>query len=232
MDVSEARSIVGEGSAVAIFDLDRTLHAGSALAVLARLAFRQRLIDGSRLAYSLVQETLYRQRGSTDDQATGVAEMALELAAGLSTDDIAPVVDQAAQAITDSLRPGMRLLLESHLLAGHHCVILSASPQVLVEQVAARLGVAQGVGTLIEIEDGVLTGRIVAPFCYGAGKLDRLRGTVGLTGADLAATTSYAYADSMSDLPLLEAVDTPVAVTPDRQLRKLAVQRGWPVLRL
>ena len=232
LNVDDARSRIEADEAVVIFDLDRTLHAGSALSVLARLAFKKRLIGAPRLAQSLVQELLYRKRGSTDNQATGVAEIALGLAAGITVDQLTPVVEQAALDIANSVRPGMRILLENHLLAGHHCVILSASPQILVERVAANLEVAQGVGTVVEIDNSQLTGKIVEPLCYGEGKLVRLRSTLGWTGDDLSEITSYAYADSLSDLPLLDAVDTPVAVAPDRHLRKIAAERDWPVLEL
>jgi len=92
--------------------------------------------------------------------------------------------------------------------------------------------VAQGVGTVVEVQGAVLTGKLVQPLCYGEGKLERLDSTLGWTGDDLSEVTSYAYADSLSDLPLLEAVDTPVAVAPDRHLRKIAEQRDWPVLEL
>ena len=76
--------------------------------------------------------------------------------------------------------------------------------------------------------DGRFTGRLDGPFCYGAGKLERL--TAALGPVDLAA--AYAYADSGSDVPLLEACGNPVAVRPDRRLRAVALSHGWPIIRL
>jgi HAD superfamily hydrolase (TIGR01490 family) len=216
--------------ALAIFDLDRTLHAGSGLGVLARFAFRRRLIGPERLARSLVHDVVFRRRGSTDGHISSIAELALEMAGGTSLEDLAPVVAAAATNIATSVRPAMRLLLDNHLLAGHRCVVLSASPQPLVEQVAALLGVHEGIGTIIEDDGGVLTGRIVQPLCYGEGKLIRLEQVLGWTGGESSSTFSYAYADSLSDLPLLDAVSAPVVIAPDRNLRRLATERDWPVI--
>ena len=215
---------------LAIFDLDRTLHAGSGLGVFAKYAFRRRLISPGRMARFVAEDVVFKRRGSTDTQISSVAESALEMAEGVAVDDLAPVVTAAAESIADSVRPVMRLLLDNHLTAGHYCVLLSASPQPLVEQVASLLGIHRGIGTIIEAEDGVLTGRIEQPMCYGDGKLTRLGHAVGWAPANGDDTHTYAYADSLSDLPLLEAVDSPVVVTPDRPLRKLADVRHWPVI--
>jgi phosphoserine phosphatase len=101
-----------------------------------------------------------------------------------------------------------------------------------VDRIADSLGFDRGIGTVIEDDDGVLTGSIVPPMCYGDGKLERLSAELGWPDASCRSgvTTSFAYADSMSDLPLLEAVDAPFAVAPDRKLRKLAGERNWPIL--
>lgn len=222
---------------LAIFDLDRTLHAGSGLGVLSRHAFRNRLITRERMARSLVHDLVFRRRGSTDGHINSIAELALDMAGGTSLDDLEPVIDSTADEIAGSVRPPMRAVLELHHEAGHHCVLLSASPQRLVTRIADQLGFHTGIGTLIDEADGVLTGRIVPPMCYGPGKLERLRAVVGWPShrattqrGPRAGIGSYAYADSVSDLPLLEAVEAPFVVSPDRRLRRIALQRNWPVL--
>lgn len=217
---------------IAIFDLDRTLHAGSGLGVLARYAFRHRLIGPRRMAHSFVHDVVFRRRGSTDGHISSIAELALDMASGVAVDELAPVVTATAEFIAGTVRPAMRHLVDDHLASGHYCVVLSASPQPLVEEIAALLNVQCGIGTVIEADDdGTLTGRIVQPMCYGPGKLERLEHALGWPMAARTDTTfSYAYADSMSDLPLLESVDSPVVVAPDRKLRRLAGQRDWPVI--
>jgi len=217
-------------ASIAIFDLDRTLHSGSGLGVLARMAFRERIIGADRLARSLFHDMIYRQRGSTDGQISSIVEIALKMAAGFAVADLEEIVERAAQSIASSIRPAMRLLLDNHLRAGHDCVLLSASPDMLVTRIAELIGCDHGIGSLVGVEDGILTGHIVKPMCYGQGKLIRLEEAMGWGLENSHHSFSYAYADSMSDLPLLEAVEAPVVISPDRPLRKLANQRDWPVI--
>ncbi|MGH9040485.1 MAG: HAD family hydrolase, partial [Acidimicrobiia bacterium] len=118
--------------------------------------------------------------------------------------------------------------LDMHLAVGDFCVIASASPQELVEAAARSLGAHRAVGTRAQVADGCFTGALDGPFCHGRGKLARL--WVELGTADLSEAT--AYSDSTSDLPMLNAAGRPVAVNPDRRLRKMATEAGWPVVRL
>ena len=91
---------------------------------------------------------------------------------------------------------------------------------------AGELGFAGGVGSTAEIEDGVYTGRLLRRL-YGREKADALGELAAAEGIDLGSST--AYSDSASDLPFLEAVGEPVVVNPDRALRRIASERGWPV---
>ena len=101
------------------------------------------------------------------------------------------------RALAADMSPAARFLVDQHLLAGDFCILLSASPHELVDAVSVALGAHRAIGTRIEVVDGVLTGRLDGPLCYGAAKLDALEREVGLI--DL--TTATAYADSASDLP-------------------------------
>ena len=81
---------------------------------------------------------------------------------------------------------------------------------------------------ICEIVDGIYTGSLVGPFCYGPGKVEAITQLAHVEGLDLA--RCYAYSDSASDLPMLEAVGHPVAVNPDPRLERVAAERGWPVV--
>ena len=215
---------------IAIFDLDRTMHAGSGLGVLARHAFRSKFIGPDRMVRSFAHDLVFRRGASTDGHINTIAEFALDLGGGKSLDELEPILDATATEIVDSVRVPMKGVLELHRQAGHRCVLLSASPQTLVTRIADSLGFDVGIGTIIEDDDGILTGRIVPPMCYGEGKLERLVDVLDWPGAERRSTPSYAYADSMSDLPLLEAVEVPVVVAPDRKLRRIAEERSWSIL--
>jgi hypothetical protein len=107
--------------------------------------------------------------------------------------------------------------------------VLSASPTEIVSRVADAAGLELGIGTTSELDaDGRYTGDLAGPFCYGQGKAEILRDLAEREGYDLSAC--YAYSDSVSDLPMLEAVGHPVAVNPEPELRDLAEERGWPIV--
>jgi len=81
--------------------------------------------------------------------------------------------------------------------------------------------------TRMVVEDGKYTGDI-AFYCYGEGKAQAIRELAAREGYLL--EHSYAYSDSITDLPMLDLVGHATAVNPDRALRKEATTRGWPVL--
>ncbi len=151
---------------------------------------------------------------------------ALATVAGLPRDELRAIVARVGAELATLVSPGARLLLEHHRAAGDFCVLLSASPQELIEALGASLGVHRAVGTKAAIEHGRLTGGLEGPLCYGEGKLARLREALG--PVDLG--HAWAYADSASDLPLLRACGHPVAVNPDRRLRREARARRWPIV--
>jgi HAD superfamily hydrolase (TIGR01490 family) len=145
--------------------------------------------------------------------------------AGIEHERLAPLVQRVGHELAGLPVPGVRMLLQRHLDAGHFCVVLSASPQELVEVICARLGLHRAVGTAAAVADGRFTGGLDGPFCYGAGKLVRLRQALGQVDLGQA----WAYADSVSDLPVLAACAHPVAINPDRRLRKAALTNRWPI---
>lgn len=216
-----------DGSGVALFDLDRTIVPGSSLVHLGRALARRGLIRRTSLARGLARNAVFTRRGAGDGSASRLRDVLLALAAGLQQATMLDVVGEISADLTAAAFPAARWLVDEHLRRGDFCVIVSASPQELVDGVATALGVHRAVGTMAEVVDGRYTGRLLGPFCYGPGKLTRLRAEVGPVGGRRAA----AYADSMSDLPLLRACARPVAVNPDRRLGKIAKASGWPVVR-
>jgi HAD superfamily hydrolase (TIGR01490 family) len=211
---------------LAVFDLDRTLLPGSSLSLFGLALHRAGMVGSRRMAGYLAREAVFVRRG----QGVSAAHRLLAaLLADVTDREAAPLLD-VAEGLGDDLartaRPGARWLLDRHLAAGDFCVIASASPQPLVEAAARALGAHRAVGTRAEVRDGRFTGRLDGPFCHGRGKLARLWFELGTPGLSQAT----AYSDSMSDLPLLTAAGRPVAVNPDRRLRREARTQGWPVL--
>lgn len=211
----------------AVFDLDRTLLAGSSLVTLARVMARNGMLSGQQLLSGLAMDHVFRRRGATDDDVDRLRTTALRQVAGMDVAELCALTDEVGRNLSRQVLPGARMLLRRHQDAGDFIVILSASPQELVEAVASRLGAQRAVGTRAQVDGSHYTGELDGPFCYGAGKVQRLEDDLGPGSLE----NATAYADSASDLPVLEACHEPVAVNPDRSLHRVAKARGWPVVR-
>jgi phosphoserine phosphatase len=119
-------------------------------------------------------------------------------------------------------------LLDRHRHAGRDTFIVSAAPQEIVEPLAHSFGMTSGIGTRSVVVDGRYTGELDGPFCYGPGKVEAMVELANWNGYEL--DQCYAYSDSASDLPMLEAVGHPVAVNPDAKLERHARRNGWPIV--
>ena len=111
--------------------------------------------------------------------------------------------------------------------AGALVAILSASTPYLTEPLADELGIEHVICTRLEVADGCFTGAWEHPLCYGEGKVERAQQWAERHGVDLARSTFYS--DSISDLPMLEAVGFPRVINPDLRLRAVAAWRRYPV---
>ncbi len=213
----------------AFFDLDGTLIPGSANIPLARAAFSAGFVGKRELARDLRNGVSFLVKGASDERSAQVRDRILRAVAGRPAADVEALAEEFMHDLVASIQPRMRDVLEMHLAHGHERVVLSASPTEIVSRLAAQAGLEHGTGTTSERDEaGVYTGRLAGPFCYGEGKAEVLREVAAQRGYDLAA--SYAYTDSVSDLPMLRAVGNPVAVNPERELREVALAEGWPVL--
>ena len=223
-------SIVRPGitTEIAVFDLDRTLIPGSSLVPFGRAAVRCGLARRRDLLRNALAAVAFQRRGLADAAIDRVQDRMLAVVAGQERDELAAVASEVGRHLVDRAYPSARWLLDRHLAAGDFCIILTASPQELADAVAAGLGAHRAIGTRLAVEDGRLTGALEGIRCHGPGKLTRLRDEVG----DVDWTKATAYGDSASDLPVLRSAAWPVAVNPDRELKTVAVQSGWPVLHL
>ncbi len=116
--------------------------------------------------------------------------------------------------------------MAGHRAAGRDIIVVSASGHEVVDPIAELLGADIVIATQMVITDGQYTGD-VAFYAFGEAKATKMRELAADRGYDLA--DCYAYSDSITDLPMLEAVGHPTAVNPDRALRREAERRGWPI---
>jgi HAD superfamily hydrolase (TIGR01490 family) len=120
--------------------------------------------------------------------------------------------------------------LSEHVAKGDAVILVSAQLAPSLAKLGAPLGVTGTVGTDIELKDGRYTGKVSPRVCMGVEKDHLTREYLHARGIDLDLSASYAYADSISDLPLFQMVGHPVAVYPDPQLAALAHEKHWEIL--
>lgn len=213
---------------VAIFDLDRTILPGSSLPIVARALVNYGLLPRRTLVEAAIRNVVFQRNGASASTVARLVTDVLELAAGLPVIDLLPVMDGLRQDLVRASRPELRRRIMRHRANGDYCVVLTASPIEVAQLVAEGLGADEGIGTSAEVSDGRFTGKLVGPVCHGTGKLAALE----VAAVFPAWERSWAYSDSASDLPLLFSVAHPVAVSPDRALRRVARAQHWPVLEM
>jgi len=224
-DVSQ---YVSRGPSAAFFDLDRTLISGSSAFVLAVAAWRAGLVPPRQFGRDAAGAVAFRFSGASDDTSTAVRDRILGAVKGVRVEDLVALNAEIVPKLLAKVRPEAQALVDRHRHAGRATYIVSASPVELVEPLAKALGMTAGIGTVSAIAEGIYTGDLAGPFCYGPGKVEAITDLARWENFDLA--QCYAYSDSASDLPMLEAVGHPVAVNPDAKLERYAHHNGWPIV--
>ena len=214
--------------AAAFFDLDRTLIKGSSAYTFGVAAWRRRMVPTRRLLGDAAGALTFRLVGSTDDRTNRVRDRILGAVQGVAQDDLVALNGTVIPTLLSKVRPEAKALIEMHRRAGRHTYIVSASPVEVVDPLAKALGMTGAIATRSEVIDGVYSGRLDGPFVYGEGKAEALRDLAVELGYEL--DRCYAYSDSASDLPMLEAVGHPVAVNPDSALEAVARRQAWPIV--
>jgi HAD superfamily hydrolase (TIGR01490 family) len=216
------------GRTAAFFDLDRTLIRRSSALALAGSFQERGLIGRTQLAKAAAWQILFAARGAGAETVRKAAEDGLMLLKDLDVEELRSLV---AEAMEPALKPLVYRepldLVARHRERGEPVYIVSAALQEIVDALAEELDFDGAVGSVCEVVDGRYTGRSLRA-CHGAGKAEAVRALAADQDIDLARST--AYSDSHTDLPFLEAVGNPVVVNPDRELRRIAGERGWPML--
>ncbi|HEY6637888.1 MAG TPA: HAD-IB family hydrolase [Solirubrobacterales bacterium] len=219
-----------EGKGAAFFDLDKTLMAGSSGMVFARVANRKGFVPRGQLAKWGLDHLRYRLRGSSDEQTNAVLEVAKRIFAEIPERDVERMAPEVLAGILPRIYPLMLDEVHRHQDEGRATFIVSAAGNDLVKTLAAVLGMEGGIGTRWAVgSDGKYTGEMEGPFVYGNGKVEAMRQFADKHDIDMDA--SYAYSDSVSDLPMLRSVGNAVVVNPDGPLVEIARQEGWRVMR-
>jgi HAD superfamily hydrolase (TIGR01490 family) len=221
------------GQRAAFFDLDKTLIPGSSLFLLARGMYARdyyRVRDIARFGW---RQLVFRMSGETDKGLESARESTLEFVAGRPVAELEEMGREIAEErILPRVYEGITKVIDQHRGHGDLTYLCTASPQEVADLIAESLEMTGALGTQAELSlDGRYTGRLgPRGVLHGPAKAEAVKEMAARDDIDL--DECFAYSDSINDLPLLELVGHPVAVNPDKDLKREARSRGWPVYEL
>ena len=218
----------GVAATAAFFDLDKTIIAKSSTMAFSKPFQAGGLISRRAVLRSAYAQFVYVVGGADHDQMEKMRQFMSQLCAGWDVATVREIVAETLHNVVDPLVYDEAVsLIEEHKLAGRDVVIVSTSGSEVVEPIGEMLGADHVIATRMKVEDGAYTGEIEY-YAYAEEKANAIRALADQLGYDL--SESYGYSDSVTDVPMLEAVGYAHAVNPDRELRKAAAAKGWPVL--
>lgn len=212
----------------AFFDLDKTVIAKASTLAFGRPFYEGGLLSRRAGLRSAYVQFVYLLNGLNEEQMNRLRDNMSGLVAGWDVDQVRQIV---AETLHDLIGPLIyaeaAALIAEHRAAGRDIILVSSSGDEVVRPIGELLGVDQVIATRMVIEDGQYTGGIEF-YAAGENKAIAINELAEHEGYDL--QECYAYSDSITDVPMLAAVGHAVAVNPDRALRRIAIQRDWPVL--
>lgn len=225
---SRAPITQSEASTAAFFDVDNTIIRGASAFWLAQAMYSRgffTIFDILRFSW---HQIAYMAFGENTRRIASVRRRALAIVSGRSVAEITALGEEVYdEVLAHRIFPGTKALLDEHLAAGHQVWLITATPVEIGELIARRLGATGALATVAEHQGGFYTGHLRGDMMHGDAKARAVAQLAERENFDL--RRSYAYGDSVNDLPLLESVGNPAAINPDPRLRLHAMNIGWPV---
>lgn len=209
----------------AFFDLDRTLLTGASGPMFSTMLKRVGILPDRNIPGEALVFKFFDIVGETIPSMLATRQMA-RAASGWDRSLVQEAGRLAAERLVDEVPGFAKALIARHQVEGRRVVMATTSPYDLVKPLADALGVDDLIATKYGESGGRYDGTVDGFFVWGPGKLAAVRDWAGRNQVDVA--RSYAYSDSVYDLPLLSAVKFPTAINPDPRLRVVAALRRWP----
>lgn len=209
------------------FDVDRTLVRGYVAFHAGIFLVKKRLLNPLYFAKEGLRYFILYSIGRFDYRT--ILDVGTRPYIGMSEEKIVSLSTLVfEQNIRKHIFQEAKNILEEHQKNGYVCVLVSSTIKPLVENLAEFLSIRHIITSEFEIQNGKITGKWKEPLCFGEGKrilVERFANERGIILKD-----SYAYADSVTDVPLLETVGYPVVVNPGFKMKEIAKKRKWEIV--
>lgn len=226
----ESPGPVAPGRIGAFFDVDETLVRGASAFWAAKEMFRRSFFGTREVVYAAQQTARYVLFGENTGRIGDFSSRAAQVVAGNSVADMQALGEEIFEKyFIPRVYRATYDQLKAHVDAGHQVYLISATPWLIAEEFARRVGAIGGIGTKTKVHDGILVGELDGQIVHGEAKVAAVREAA--REGDLLLEESWAYSDSSNDIPMLSTVGNPVAVNPDRTLKAYARSHNWPILR-
>ena len=212
----------------AFFDLDKTVIARSSALAFTRPFYDGGLLPRRTMLRSAIAQLQFLLAAADADNVDRLRKHVTDMSAGWNAVQVRTIVAETLdEVVRPVVFPEALELIEQHKESGHDVVLISASGIEMVEPIGELLGVDIVRASVMRVVDGHYSGDLDF-YCYGDEKATVVDELAAEHGYDL--SRCYAYSDSVTDLPMLDAVGRPAVVNPDKALRKHAVESGWEIL--
>jgi HAD superfamily hydrolase (TIGR01490 family) len=219
-----------------ICDFDGTIYLEETprlfLNVLARDAQKRNQVKALYLSFSWLY-ILYKLGLCRELMRRRTVDGIANILKGMTQTELNQIFDTCVAIAQKKFNPEIIKRIKDHLDSGAEVLLLSGAFSPFLNSVAEKLGIQYWLGTELELREGCITGGVLS-FISGPEKVTKLKEFLQAKekdGVKFDLNDSFAYADDFNDLPLLSLVGHPVAVNPDPKLHKLAVKRGWEIIR-
>jgi len=211
----------------AFFDLDNTLIQGSSLYYFFKGLVDFKLVSKKQILHFAFENFRF-VRSKTENSASmaRIGQKALNLVAGRSHLHLVEACEAIVESfLTSKLNHHVLERVQEHKLLGHDTWLVTAAPMEIAEAVSRQIGMTGGLGTRSEITDGKFSGKLINEMLHGVHKARVLQDLSQKHNYDL--QRSFAYSDSVNDLPMLLSVGNPLVVNPNEDLARIARKNSW-----
>lgn len=208
------------------FDVDDTLVNGQTQKILGKYLYKNGKVSIAFVIKILFYFLMWRI--GIVKNVVPIRKEAYKIIGGWEVSEVEKLLRECfSKEIRARIFPQALDLIKNHQMKGHEVVLTSGSIDCLLRIISKYIGANFVIATALKIENNKYNGEVVGPVIHGESKVRAILNFI--SEHDFSLEGSYAYSDDVSDLPLLRLVQNPVAVNPNKRLRKIAQLEGWPI---